>query len=203
MRTKFGDQLEQLYAIDRQTWRQWLAQHHADSTGIWLVYYNVKSGKASVKYNEAVKEALCFGWIDSKVRSLDTERYMQIFTPRKPKSVWSKLNKQYIEELISQGLMTDAGLAKIQAAQEDGSWHSLDNIEALIVPQDLQVALDAHPLAQQHFQQFSPSVKKNTLYWIENAKRPGTRSQRIERTILAAEENRNPLQRSLEINPGN
>ncbi|MEB3293847.1 MAG: YdeI/OmpD-associated family protein [Synechococcales bacterium] len=197
MRTKFEDQLEQLYALDRQTWRQWLIQHHQDCPGIWLVYYNVKSGKPSIKYRDAVKEALCFGWIDSKVRSLDEERYMQIFTPRKTKSVWSKLNKQYVEELIAEGLMTEAGLARIQAAKEDGSWHSLDNIEALIIPQDLQAALEAHPPAQQHFAQFSNSMKKNTLYWIESAKRPSTRSHRIERTILAAIENRSPLQRPL------
>ncbi len=89
---------------------------------MWLIYYKVKSGKQSVRYSEAVKEALCFGWIDSKVKSLDEVRYMQIFTPRKLKSVWLKLNKQYIEELIEQGLMTTVGLEKIEAAKQDGSW---------------------------------------------------------------------------------
>ncbi len=87
----------------REEWRKWLEKNHRTCFGVWLIYYKVKSGKPSVRYNEAVEEALCFGWIDSKVKSLDEERYMQIFTPRKPKSVWSKLNKQYIEEIIEQG----------------------------------------------------------------------------------------------------
>lgn len=128
--------LESIYASDRAVWRSWLERNHLTSSGIWLIYYKVKSGKPSVLYAEAVKEALCFGWIDSKVKSIDEERYQQIFTPRKPKSVWSKLNKQYIEELIDQGLMTDAGLAKITAAQQDNSWTILDAIEALIMPVD-------------------------------------------------------------------
>ncbi|WP_289501016.1 hypothetical protein [Gloeocapsopsis sp. IPPAS B-1203] len=115
------DDLETFQAQDRQQWREWLEKNHDTSSGIWLIYYKVKSGKPSIQYSEAVKEALCFGWIDSKVRSLNEESYMQIFTPRKPKSVWSKLNKQYIEELIEQNLMTEAGLKKIETAKQDGS----------------------------------------------------------------------------------
>jgi uncharacterized protein YdeI (YjbR/CyaY-like superfamily) len=97
---KPDNQLDTFHGTDRKEWRQWLEKNHRSSLGVWLIYNKVKSGKQSVRYSEAVKEALCFGWIDSKVKSLDEERYMQIFTPRKPKSVWSKLNKQYIEELI-------------------------------------------------------------------------------------------------------
>jgi uncharacterized protein YdeI (YjbR/CyaY-like superfamily) len=126
----FESQLDTFSAIDRTAWRNWLVENHQTSAGIWLIYYKVKSGKPSVRYSEVVKEALCFGWIDSKVKSLDTDRYMQSITPRKPKSVWSKLNKQYIEELIQQGLMTEAGLEKINAAKQDGSWTILDAIEA-------------------------------------------------------------------------
>jgi uncharacterized protein YdeI (YjbR/CyaY-like superfamily) len=185
---KFEDQLETVYARDRAAWRSWLEQNHRDSMGIWLIYYKIKSGQPSIQYNEAVKEALCFGWIDSKVRSLDEDRYMQIFTPRKPKSVWSKLNKQYIEELLEQGLMTEAGLT-------DGSWTSLDAIEALIVPEDLQQALNANDLARQNFEVFSNTWKKNILYWIDTAKRPETRQNRIEQTVRSAAENRNPLVR--------
>src|SRR5689334_11985878 len=96
---KFEEQLESIYASDRNQWREWLAKNHLTSLGVWLIYYKVKSGQPSVRYSEAVKEALCFGWIDSKVKSLDENRYQQIFTPRRPKSAWSKLNKQYIEEL--------------------------------------------------------------------------------------------------------
>lgn len=197
-RIKFEDQLETIEAIDRQTWRQWLAEHHQTKMGIWLVYYKVGSGKPSVRYPEAVQEALCFGWIDSKVQPIDAERYRQIFTPRKPGSVWSKLNKQYVADLIEQSLMTDAGMAKITAAQQDGSWNALDEIEALVIPPDLKAALAIDPAAQQNFQSFSNSVKKYILSWIGSAKRPETRLKRIQQTVAAAAQNQNPLARSKE-----
>jgi uncharacterized protein YdeI (YjbR/CyaY-like superfamily) len=185
--------LETVYAIDRQAWRTWLMENYDTSPGIWLIYYKVNSGNPSVTYPEVVKEALCFGWIDSKVKSLDAERYMQLITPRKPKSVWSKLNKQYIEALSAQGLMTEAGLAKIAAAKQDGSWESLDAIEALIIPPDLEQAFMANPEAQTHFTAFSNTVKKQILTWIYSAKRPETRRQRIEQTVVAAANQTNPL----------
>lgn len=192
---KFDDQLDFIYASDRQAWRQWLIANHQDSIGIWLVYYKVSSGKPSISYSDAVKEALCFGWIDSKVQTLDAERYRQIFTPRKPKSVWSKLNKQYLEELSIQGLITSAGLEKIAAAKQDGSWYSLDAIEALVMPPDLQQALEINPIAQNNFTAFNKTTKKNILFWIATAKRPATRLQRIEQTIQSALVNKNPLSR--------
>ncbi len=190
---KFDDQLETIYASDRKAWREWLEKSHRTSPGIWLVYYKVKRSKPSVRYSEAVKEALCFGWIDSKVKSLDEDRYQQVFTPRKPKSVWSKLNKQYIEELIEQGLMTEAGLEKIEAAKQDGSWNTLDASEALIVPVDLKQALAANETADRNFEAFSDSSKKNILFWIGSAKRPETRLKRIEQTVSSAAQNKNPL----------
>jgi uncharacterized protein YdeI (YjbR/CyaY-like superfamily) len=195
MMPKPDRQLETFHAKDRQEWREWLEKNHRTSIGVWLIYYKVKSGKPSVRYSEAVKEALCFGWIDSKVRSLDEERYMQVFTPRKPKSVWSKLNKQYIEELIEQGLITEAGLEKIEAAKQDGSWNELDAIEALIIPADLEQALEANETANKYFQVLSNSSKKNIIFWIESAKRPQTRLKRIEQTISSAAQNQNPLTR--------
>lgn len=192
---KFEDQLELIYASDRTEWRQWLAANHQTSSGVWLIYYKIKSAVPSVHYSEAVQEALCFGWIDSKVKSLDELRYQQIFTPRKAKSVWSKLNKQYIEELMAQGKMTKAGLDKIEAAKRDGSWTALDLIEALVLPADLAAALEANPIAQQNFAAFSNSSKKTILSWIGSAKRPETRSKRIKTTISAAAQNQNPLLR--------
>lgn len=190
---KFDDQLETICASNRKVWREWLEKHHRTSFGVWLIYYKVRSSKPSVQYCEAVKEALCFGWIDSKVKSLDEERYQQIFTPRKPKSVWSKLNKQYIEELIEQGLMTEAGLERISAAKQDDSWTKLDKIEALLIPTDLQQALETNETALQNFQVFSNSSKKNILFWINSAKRPETRLKRIEQTVRLAAQNKNPL----------
>lgn len=190
---KFEDRLETIYASDRIVWRKWLEKNHNVSQGVWLIYYKVKSGKPSIRYSEAVKEALCFGWIDSKVKSLDEERYKQIFTPRKPKSVWSKLNKQYIEELIQQNLIMKAGLQKIETAKKDGSWQALDAIEALVMPADLREALTANEIANQHFESFSNTVKKNILFWIQNAKRSETRLKRINQTVDSAAQNKNPL----------
>ncbi len=192
---KLDEGVATFYASDRQKWREWLKENHCTSLGIWLVYYKVKSGKPSVRYSEAVKEALCFGWIDSKVQSLDAERYQQVFTPRKPKSVWSKLNKQYIEELIEQALITEAGLKKIEVAKLNGSWYKLDAIEQLIIPADLSQALAANETANKYFELFSNSAKKNILSWVENAKRPETRLKRIEQTIISASQNKNPLVR--------
>jgi uncharacterized protein YdeI (YjbR/CyaY-like superfamily) len=195
MMTKFEDKLDTFQAVSRQKWREWLEENHYKSIGIWLIYYKVKSGKPSVKYSDAVKEALCFGWIDSKVKSLDDECYKQIFTPRKAKSVWSKLNKQYIEELLEQGLMTEFGITKIEAAKEDGSWTSLDAIEALIVPTDLMEALELNEIAKNNFQAFSNTNKKNILLWINSAKRAETRLKRIEQTIISVTKNQSPLSR--------
>ena len=192
---KFEDKLDTFQAKNRQAWREWLEQNYTTSMGVWLIYYKVKSGQPSVRYSEAVKEALCFGWIDSKAKSIDEERYRQIFTPRKPKSVWSKLNKQYIQELIEQGLMTKAGLKKNEAAKQDGSWTTLDTIEELIIPADLKQALVANETANQYFEAYSNSTKKNILFWIQSAKRPQTRLKRIEQTINAAAQNQNPLAR--------
>jgi uncharacterized protein YdeI (YjbR/CyaY-like superfamily) len=118
---------------------------------------------------------------------------MQIFTPRKPKSVWSKLNKQYIEEIIEQGLMTQAGLEKINAAKQDGSWTKLDQIEALMIPLDLKQALETNETANQNFQALSNTSKKNILFWIDSAKRAETRLKRIEKTVNSAVQNKNPL----------
>ncbi|MGK7948428.1 MAG: YdeI family protein [Xenococcaceae cyanobacterium] len=206
--SKRNKQLENFYATNRQEWREWLKENYHASTGVWLVYYKVKTGKPSIRYSEAVKEALCFGWIDSKVKSLDEERYQQIFTPRKPKSVWSKvlrrkttepawtsskLNKQYVTELIEKGLMTEAGLQKIEIAKQDGSWNSLDAVEALIVPPDLKQALEANKTANRYFEQFNNSAQKNILFWIESAKRSQTRAKRIEQTVIATAQNQKPL----------
>lgn len=193
--SKFEELLTSVEAINRQEWRLWLEKNHQASNGVWLIYYKVKSGKQSIQYSEAVKEALCFGWIDSKVQSLDNERYRQIFTPRKPKSVWSKLNKQYIEELIALGLMTDVGIAKIEAAKHDGSWSRLDAIDALIIPDDLQQALELNQAANLYFDKFSNTTKKNILFWIDSAKRSETRLKRIEQTVISASQKQNPLGR--------
>ncbi|MEI8019257.1 MAG: YdeI/OmpD-associated family protein [Schlesneria sp.] len=182
-------ELSRFYARDRSEWRAWLESNHASSPGIWLIYYKKESGQPRVSYAEAVEEALCFGWVDSRPNKLDEERYMQLFSPRKPKSPWSRLNKQRIVKLIENGLMMPAGLAKVEAAQKDGSWEKWDAVEELTIPADLKKGLAANPLAKKHFMAFSNSSKKNILWWIESAKRPETRLKRVTETVSLAEQN--------------
>ncbi len=188
-KNKNENSMELVYAKNRREWRKWLLKNHKSSGPIWLVYFKKKSGKPSVSYDEAVEEALCFGWIDSKVNSLDEERYKQIFSPRKSGSVWSKLNKQRVEKLIESGLMTKAGLEKIEAAKEDGSWNSLDAVENLEIPPDLKKALAGNKTANANFNKFNDSSKKVILFWITSAKREATRAKRIKETVDMAEKN--------------
>lgn len=173
----------------RAEWRAWLAQHHMDATGVWLISYKKATGKPRVEYEEAVEEALCFGWIDSKGSKLDDERTMLWFAPRRPGSGWSRPNKERVERLMAAGLMAPAGLAKIEAAKADGSWSALDAVEALEAPPDLLEALAANPPAQQYWDAFPRSAKRSILEWIGNAKRPETRARRVEETARLAAEN--------------
>lgn len=177
----------------RAAWRAWLEQHHTTSSGIWVIAFKQSSGKATLSYADAVEEALCFGWIDSRRDTLDDERNMQLFTPRKPGSPWSRVNKRRIEQLIAEDRMTPAGMAKIDAAKQDGSWSSFDAVEDLIVPDDLEAALAAKPAAQATFHAFSPSVRKQLLWWVASAKRPETRARRIDQLVAEAAENNHPL----------
>ena len=173
----------------RAEWRSWLAQNQTRKEGIWLIRYKKETGKPRVDYDEAVEEALCFGWIDSKPNKLDEERSLLWFAPRKAGTGWSKLNKDRVERLIEQGLMMPAGLAKVEAAKQDGSWNALDAIEALEIPPDLAQALTAYESAKQNFEAFPKSTKRGILEWIAAAKKPETRSKRIQETAQLANEN--------------
>jgi uncharacterized protein YdeI (YjbR/CyaY-like superfamily) len=172
----------------RAGWRAWLEENHASSQGIWLAIGKKGRHVTSLTYEQAVEEALCFGWIDSVVRRLDDDRFKQLLTPRKRGSIWARTNKERIERLIAEGRMTPAGLAVIEAAKADGSWKLLDDVEAMIVPEDLAAALAAVPGAAEGFEALNASTRKMTLYWIAEAKRPETRSRRIEQTARAARE---------------
>lgn len=178
--------LPRYYPPTRADWRNWLATNHATAMGVWIIYYKKHTGQPTVPYDDAVEEALCYGWIDSKPNKLDDERYMQLFTPRKPKSPWSRLNKQRIEKLEQAGLIAEAGWAKIKAAKEDGSWTILDPIENLEIPEDLGEALAANPKAASYFEAFADTYKKGILWWIATAKRPETRAKRVKQTVEMA-----------------
>jgi uncharacterized protein YdeI (YjbR/CyaY-like superfamily) len=173
----------------RAVWRAWLIANHAVSTGIWLIYCKKASGLPTITYDEAVEEALCFGWIDSTMRPLDGVRLKQMFTPRKKKSAWSALNKERVEKLLAAKLIHPSGQAKIDAAKEDGSWIALDAVNALIVPADFKKAMAANPAAKKNFAAFTPGVKKLYLYRIHSARRPQTRAKRIADLVTMAARN--------------
>lgn len=178
-----------IHPATRAEWREWLAQHHSRTQGVWLISYKKGTGKPRFDYNEAVEEALCFGWIDSKPNMLDEERSLLWFAPRKPRTGWSKLNKDRVERLMASGQMMPAGLAKVEAAKQDGSWTALDAIEALEIPPDLAAALEANPPAQDNFAAFPRSAKRGILEWIASAKKPETRAKRIAETAQLAAQN--------------
>jgi len=173
----------------RAEWRMWLNKHYTQNEGVWLITFKKASGKPRIDYDEAVEEGLCFGWIDSKANKLDDERSMLWFSPRKAGTGWSKLNKSRVEKLIESGLMTPAGLSKIEAAKQDGSWNALDSIEALEIPHDLENALAANKAAQQYFDAFPRSIKRAILAWIASAKKQDTRAKRIDETVTSAAKN--------------
>ena len=173
----------------RAAWRKWLEKNHMRTEGIWLISYKKATGKPRVEYDESVEEAVCFGWIDSRANTLDDERTMLWFAPRRPGTGWSKSNKERVEKLIAAGLMSAAGLAKIEAAKRDGSWNALDAVEALEIPSDLKKALSKNKTARGYFEAFPRSVKRSILEWIATAKKPETRAKRIEETVTLAEKN--------------
>lgn len=186
------DTLERVEMTDRAAWRAWLRKHHAKSPGIWLVRYKKASGDLHFSYADMVEEALCFGWIDATARLLDADRSMQLLCPRKPKSIWSKVNKERLERLIAAGLMAPAGLKAIETAKANGSWTALDAVEALIVPDELAQALKKNKLAKKHFEAFPPSARKYGLWWVSSAKTEATRNKRIAELVERAERNIRP-----------
>lgn len=179
-----------VHPLTRAEWRAWLKRHHQRQEGVWLVSFKKGTGQPRVEYDEAVEEALCFGWVDSKPNKLDDQRTMLWFAPRKARSGWSKPNKDRVERMLAAGLMTPAGLAKVEVAKADGSWSKLDAVEALEMPADLEKALAARPGAAEYFHAFPKSAKRGILEWIGNAKRPETRQKRVEETAKLAAENR-------------
>ncbi len=167
----------------RADWRSWLASNPDRQEGLWIVYRKKSSSLDGPVYDDLVEEALCFGWIDSQSRRVDDDRMMQWFSPRRKGGLWSALNKDRIERLVREGLMTEVGQATIDEAKADGSWSQTDEVDALVVPSDLQTALDAAPEAKAAYQALTDSAKKQYLWWIHSAKRPATRANRIEETI--------------------
>ncbi|RQW93223.1 MAG: hypothetical protein EHM79_00040, partial [Geobacter sp.] len=150
-------------AIDREEWRQWLSKNHASSAGVWLTIRRKNTQSDGLFLSDAIDEALCFGWIDSKVVPQDQASYKLLFTPRKSRSIWSARNRQRVEELTREGKMTAAGLAKVLEAKRDGSWDMLNDVEELKIPEDLRLALMGDDVARKNFESLSASAKKQVL----------------------------------------
>jgi uncharacterized protein YdeI (YjbR/CyaY-like superfamily) len=178
---------------ERGEWRAWLAKHHDNENGTWLLYYKKRSGKTSITYPEALDEALCYGWIDSIVKKCDEEKYMRRFTPRNPRSLWSAANKGHVARLIREGRMTEHGLAKIDAAKKNGSWAKLDAVDRdRKPPRDLLDALARDLEAGACFERMPPSSRKLYGFWVDSAKRPETRARRIAETLARVKAGRRP-----------
>jgi uncharacterized protein YdeI (YjbR/CyaY-like superfamily) len=167
----------------RAEWRAWLAANHDRSSGVWFVFWKQKTGRRGVSYEEAVQEALCFGWIDGLLRPVDAERSSIRFTPRRRGSNWAGSNKKRVELLEAAGLMTEAGRQAVELAKADGSWNALDDIEALVVPDELAAALEQSPEAAERFEALRPSVRRMILAFVGQAKRPATRADRVARAV--------------------
>ena len=179
--------IQTFHAKSREEWRKWLKKNHSTEKSVWLIIYKKESEIPSVYYSEAVDEALCFGWIDSKPNKRNEDSYYQFFAKRNPKSNWSKVNKEKIAKLIEKGLMQSAGLEMIEIAKENGTWTALDEVENLIIPDDLQELFSDNKTAFGNWERFPPSSKRGILEWILNAKKPETRQKRIEETVSLAE----------------
>lgn len=175
------------HAETRGAWRAWLTANHDTARGVWLASWKPATGWPAVPYAEAVEEALCFGWIDSTANTLDDERRLQLMTPRKPRSTWTRLNRERVARMEAEGLMTDAGRRAVEVAQANGWWTIYDPVEDLLEPDELAAALDAAPQAREQWDAFPPSARKQMLWWVISAARPDTRSRRVAKIVADAE----------------
>jgi uncharacterized protein YdeI (YjbR/CyaY-like superfamily) len=181
---------ERVHAETVAQWADWLAAHHDRDAGVWLVSWKRHTGRPAMSYDEAVTEALRFGWIDSKPRKLDDDRTMLWFAPRRRGSAWSRLNKQRIARLEAEARLEPPGRALVESAKADGTWSLLDDVEDLIVPDDLAAAFDRNPGAREQWDAFPPSAQRGILEWIVQAKRDATRARRVDETARLAAEGR-------------
>lgn len=177
---------------DLAAWRTWLAANHDMVRGVWVASWRKASRRDPVPYEDLVEEAICFGWIDSTVNILDDLRGLQLMTPRKPRSSWTRLNRRRVVALEAQGRMTDAGRRAVETAKSNGSWTIYDAIEDLLEPDDLTDALDACPAARAAWDGFSPSARKQMLWSVVSSRRPETRARRIAKIVSAAASGRSP-----------
>jgi uncharacterized protein YdeI (YjbR/CyaY-like superfamily) len=185
-------EIEHFYPKTKQHWRKWLEKNHIRKDAVWLIHYKKNADKPTIGWSDAVDEALCFGWIDSKGVTIDETSFKQYYCKRKPKSTWSKVNKEKLKQLIAANKMTDAGLACIEIAKQNGSWTILDEVEELIIPKDLSKAFRNNKGSEKYFLSLSKSKQKYLLQWIVLARQPQTRQKRIDEIALCASEGKMP-----------
>jgi uncharacterized protein YdeI (YjbR/CyaY-like superfamily) len=179
--TSAVDDKPQVHLETRAAWREWLAANHASGGGVWLVTWKRRTGRPTIPYEEAVEEALCFGWIDGQMGKAEDERMFQWFAPRRPKSTWARSNKERVARLEASGQIAPAGLAAIERAKANGSWNALDDIDSMVVPPDLAAALAERPGATDNFEAAAPSSQRMALAWITQVKSPEIRARRVAR----------------------
>ncbi|MDT0607143.1 YdeI/OmpD-associated family protein [Croceitalea rosinachiae] len=172
-------EIQSYYFKNEKEWRYWLDKNHNQSEGIYLIFYKIEHPMPSMRWEEAVRVALCYGWIDSTVKSLGDGKRRQYFCPRNPKSVWSKVNKDHLIELKTARLLHESGIKAIKIAKENGSWTALDDVENGIIPDDLQKEFDTNEKAHSNYLSFTKGQRKSYLYWLNQAKRTETRKKRI------------------------
>lgn len=185
--------MKQYYAESREAWRDWLEVNYKSTSEVSLIYFKKGTGKPTITYDESVEEALCFGWIDGIRKSIDGQRYMIRFTPRKRNSMWSLVNKERVEKLQEEGRMTEAGMQVVEEAKKNGQWNSAYSMKNLQeIPEDLKSALIASPQAWENFQNFSNSVQFVFIRRVDKIKGPALRSQRIDKVVELCELNLKP-----------
>ena len=176
---------------NRDEWRKWLEKNYRKEKEVWLVHYKKHVGKIGIQLEEAVEEALCFGWIDGKLRKVDEERFILRYSPRKANSVWSKLNRERVERLMKAGKMTAAGLSIIEEAKKRGSWNqAYTNLKRDRIPPELRKALAEDKRALDNFQRFANSYRNMYIQWVKSAKTGKTRRERIEKVVKQASQNK-------------
>ncbi len=178
------EKAKRLVFADRESWRSWLLENHVSESEAWLVFNKRHTGREGVQYDEAVEEALCFGWIDSVIKKIDDDKYMHKFTPRKKKSEWSELNKKRARKMLREGKMAEPGLQRIKEAKADGRWGKVKFRESPVrIPLDLRLALKENSEARDFFDSLAPSYKKLAIGWILAARKDETRQRRIAEVV--------------------
>jgi len=182
-----------IYFENANEWRIWLAENHDKQSHAWLILYKKASGKANLTIESAVMEAMCFGWIDGKLKSIDSQKFILRYSPRKPKSLWSKINKDRAEMLIREGKMTDAGMVKIEQAKQNGLWDAAYTSRVKPeMPDDLKQTLKADSVAWENFSKFANGQQFQYIYWVNSAKTDITRQKRVDEVVHRAALNQKP-----------